>query len=320
MAERGQLREPWLVAAWPGMGSVALVAGTYLVQHLPARKVHEMDLHDFFDVQSVDVDEGVAAASPLPRGMFFECRVPRAGRDLLIFLGEAQPPARGYSLCEQVVEYAARRGVKRIFTFAAIATQLHPGTPPHAFAVASDKESLEEATAFGVEVLKNGKVSGLNGLLLAAAADRGVPAVCLLGELPYFAVEVPNPGAAKAVLERFTEIAGIDIDLAPLGRQAHALEEHLLRLLEQLEASGEAAGADVSEGEADEEDEFRPLVRDDPADANVLEPGVRQRIEALFDKARQDRAKAVELKQELDRLGVFKQYEDQFLDLFRHGG
>ena len=30
-----------------------------------------------------------------------------------------------------------------------------------------------------------------------------------------------------------------------------------------------------------------------------------------------DRAKAIELKQELDRLGVFKDYEDRFLDLFK---
>lgn len=68
-----------------------------------------------------------------------------------------------------------------------------------------------------------------------------MPAVCLPGELPYFAVEVPNPATL-------------------------------------------------------------------------------QKIEGLFRKASQDRTKAVELKQELDRLGVFKQYEDQFLDLFRHGG
>jgi hypothetical protein len=37
----------------------------------------------------------------------------------------------------------------------------------------------------------------------------------------------------------------------------------------------------------------------------------------LFDAARQDRAKAFELKQELDRLGRFAEYEDRFLDLFK---
>jgi len=51
-----------------------------------------------------------------------------------------------------------------------------------------------------------------------------------------------------------------------------------------------------------------------------LGPGDRKRIEALFDQAAKDRSKAFELKQELDRLGVFKEYEDRFLDLFRKPG
>jgi hypothetical protein len=37
----------------------------------------------------------------------------------------------------------------------------------------------------------------------------------------------------------------------------------------------------------------------------------------LFEKAREDRSKAYELKGELDRLGVFDLYEDRFLDLFK---
>jgi len=33
-----------------------------------------------------------------------------------------------------------------------------------------------------------------------------------------------------------------------------------------------------------------------------------------------DRSKAKEFKQELDRLGVFKEYEDRFVDLFKRPG
>jgi hypothetical protein len=40
----------------------------------------------------------------------------------------------------------------------------------------------------------------------------------------------------------------------------------------------------------------------------------------MFEKSRTDRAAAFELKKELDRLGVFKQYENRFLDLFRKAG
>ena len=38
---------------------------------------------------------------------------------------------------------------------------------------------------------------------------------------------------------------------------------------------------------------------------------------ALFAEAQRDRAKATQLKAELDRLGLFKQYEDRFLDLWK---
>jgi hypothetical protein len=51
-----------------------------------------------------------------------------------------------------------------------------------------------------------------------------------------------------------------------------------------------------------------------------LKPSDRQRIDLMFDNAAHDRSRAYELKQELDRLGVFPQYEDRFLDLFKDPG
>ena len=55
-------------------------------------------------------------------------------------------------------------------------------------------------------------------------------------------------------------------------------------------------------------------------DEEGLGPDDEQRIEQLFEQAKQDRASAYELKRELDRLGVFKEYEDRFLDLFKKAG
>jgi hypothetical protein len=44
----------------------------------------------------------------------------------------------------------------------------------------------------------------------------------------------------------------------------------------------------------------------------------KRRIDELFAQARLDRSKAYELKSELDRLDVFRDYEDRFLDLFKN--
>jgi hypothetical protein len=66
------------------------------------------------------------------------------------------------------------------------------------------------------------------------------------------------------------------------------------------------------------------LVVEDDADTAPNRPKNRKRnpltrsaSKMLFERAVKDRSKAFELKQELDRLGVFKDYEDRFLDLFK---
>jgi hypothetical protein len=57
---------------------------------------------------------------------------------------------------------------------------------------------------------------------------------------------------------------------------------------------------------------------DSPDDEPALDQDTRKHIEQLFLEAKNDRSNAPALKQELDRLGVFDQYEDSFLDLFKN--
>lgn len=313
------------MAVWPGMGNVAVGAGAYLLSKLSARMIHELPARDFFDLQHIDVKHGLATAGRLPRSMLFEWRDPRGRRDLLVFLGEAQPPQHGTAMCHQILEYAAQRPISRVFTFAAMATQLHPSNEPRVFGVATDRAAIDELRSLEVTILKEGQISGMNGILVAAAAERGLPGACLLGELPYFAAGVPNPKASKAVLEVFCTMAGVEIDFAEIEKQAEAVERGLLELLEKMQEAARQQGENVEEsfgppeatGEAEDEQDARAANnrRAEPR----LDPATRARIEKLFDAARQDRSKAVQLKQELDRIGVFRHFEDRFLDLFTKG-
>lgn len=322
MAEGNELRDPWLVAVWPGMGHVALLAGTYLVQQLEAQPVAELSAKEFFEVQDVEVKNGLAAPAKLPQSVFFEYRDPRGQRDLLIFVGQAQPSSGGYVLCQKIVEYAVQRGVKRFFTFAAMATQLELGTKPKVFAAATSAPTLRAVRRAKAEVLAEGQISGLNGVLLAAGAERGLQGTCLLGELPFFAVTVPNPRAARAVLEVFSDVSRLELDFTDLDRQAKQIEQELKQLLERMRrAANEAAGEPGEEWKEDTDDEDDDGGDSTPSGEEASEPSLDartlRRIERLFERASQDRSKALELKQELDRLGVFSQYEDRFLDLFR---
>lgn len=315
MNETITLNRPWLVAVWPGMGHVALNAGVYLLSKLGMTAVAELDTGDLFDIDHVDVKEGIIQVPRRPRSRIFIWRDPNGRHDLILFLGEAQPPLGQYAFCRNLILFAKAHGVERVLTFAAMATQMHPEHESRVFAAATDQTNLDELKRLELTVLQEGRIGGLNGVLLGAAAEAGLPGACLLGEMPHIFTQMPFPKASLAILEVFTAMARIELDLSELQEQARAVNEKLGELLARLEEQYRQQTGEETEDNEFEEGLVSDTIEQEPP-PEISEEN-RQRIEAMFDRAKEDRSKAFELKQELDRLGLFKEYEDRFLDLFK---
>ena len=126
MAKTLKLNRPWLIAVWPGMGGVAINAGYYLLAKLGMHVIAEYEANDLFDVDHVDVKDGIIQAGRFPRNRFFLWADPEHRRDIVVFLGEAQPPIGKYQFCRKLMEYVRELGIERIITFAAMATQMRP--------------------------------------------------------------------------------------------------------------------------------------------------------------------------------------------------
>src|SRR5437764_11698629 len=92
MTDHLKLNHPWLVAVWPGMGHVALNAGYFLLAKLSMAVIAEFEANDLFDVDQVEVKEGLIEPVRRPRSRFFLWTDPSGKHDLVLFLGEAQPP------------------------------------------------------------------------------------------------------------------------------------------------------------------------------------------------------------------------------------
>lgn len=307
MSETEKTRHSRLIAAWPGLGNVAFNAGVYLLAKLNMSLISELTVNELFDIEHVEVKEGILRLGRRPRNRFFVWRDPKEKHDLVIFLGEAQPPMGKYPFCRQLLDYASVLGVDEVVTFAAMATRMRPEGRSRVFVAATDQECLSQWTRESMEMLKDGDIGGLNGILLGVAKERGLKGACLLGEMPRVFGQLPFPKASLAILTAFTALTGIAIDLVELTEQADAMERQLGELLSQLEqAYGKALTGD------EDQEEFQPQSPEDRLTASD-----RRTIEQLFADATQDRSKAFELKRQLDRLGVFQDYEDRFLDLFR---
>ena len=155
-------------------------------------------VEELFAIEHIEVKGGLIRSARLPRSRLFVWNDPQHRHDIVLFLGEAQPPIGKYAFCRRLIEYAKQLGVERVLTFAAMATQMHPEHDSRVFGAATDEQSLEELKRLELELLEDGHIGGLNGVLLGAAADGGLRGTCLLGEMPHIFAQLPFPKASLA--------------------------------------------------------------------------------------------------------------------------
>jgi len=234
---RPKLNSPVMVAAWPGIGNVSLLVATYLERKLDFKRLGVIEASHFFDPIGVVVKDNVVEAPQFPQSKFYYWKNEGGGSDVVLFIGEDQPAAKGYELANCVLDVGLSFQVKRIYTCAAALTRIHHTEQPKVWGVATNQQVTDELKGYDLVQRGNLHIAGLNGLLLGVAKERGVEAICLLGEVPMYATRIQNPMAALAILEVLTKILDIEIDTFELAQLAQETKERLKQLA--AEAMGE---------------------------------------------------------------------------------
>jgi hypothetical protein len=229
-SHRPQLNQPVLVAAWPGIGRVALRAAGYLKEQLGATEFARIDSMPFFDLGGVLVEEDIIQPPSFPQNVFSAWQHPDGGQDIILFTAEAQPSNSSYRFAHMVLDVASEMGAQSVFTMAAALLDELPETP-RVWAAVSHPGRRHDIEKYGVALKGDFYIAGMNGLLLAVAQERSLEASCLLGETPRFASEVENPTAALAVLEVLAPLLGLPVDLTDLRKEATQAQVELKRLL-----------------------------------------------------------------------------------------
>jgi len=230
-----------MVAAWPGMGGVAIIAARYLTEKWGAKEFGSIAPEGFFDLSGVLIEDNTVRDLEFPENKFYLSRS-RGRRDWIIFIGEAQPLMNGYRLANLVLDVAQKFGVKKLYTFAAAPTHIYHTKKPRVLAVATMPKLIRGLEKYDVAPLKQGSISGLNGLLLGAAKQRNIAGICLLGEIPIYTTHIANPRSAKAVLQVLAQMSNLEIDLTDIDRWVKETGEEIEEKIYQLKESfGEEA-------------------------------------------------------------------------------
>ncbi len=305
-----KLKNPIFIAAWPGMGNVAIKTADYLIEALSAVEFADLDTADLFYPDQAWISEGVVEIPRFPEAKFYYWKNKTGDNDLIIFISEAQPAAeKGYFYANKIMELAESFKSQKLFTFAAMPMPIDHTQPPSVWFAATDKALSLQVRKFNAKIMDTGQISGLNGLLLAVAKERGQAGICLLGEIPLYTIQIDNPKASLAILEVLSKVLNIPINLEELKNQARAQVEEIDRLIDYFRG-----GPELKEPIGEDEIE---RIKKSLQVFTKLPNSVKLQIEKLFDATKKDISKAQELKKELDKWSIYKEYEDRFLDLFK---
>jgi hypothetical protein len=267
--------KPVLLVGWPGIGNVGIIAVDGLRRAVGAEPIGEIEPWDFFYPAKAIFKGGVLEDLVFPRNTFYYKR--HEGRDLLFFIGEEQPSVEGkayaeglkaYKLACLVLDAAARFGCRRIYTSGAAVAVIHHAMIPQVWAVPTAPELLDEVKRIPNAVLMHeGSISGLNGLLLGVAKERGFEGICVMGEVPMYIAHFPllYPRASKSVMQFLIRALGITADLGGLDDSIKESDDQIEEIYKKIPAEMRAqleklreAGADKAQEETREthEQEF----------------------------------------------------------------
>lgn len=306
-----KLKNPIFIAAWPGMGEVAYRAALFLKEVMGFKIFAKLMAKEFFKPAAVFVDKGLLNIPDMPAGFFYYYKG-KNSPDIILFLGEVQPPLEhAEALCLGIIDFVKKYRTKMMFTFAAKPEAIDHKSKPGVWIAATHGELLKAFEKLNVKVLKTGQISGLNGIILGVGKKKGIKGACLLGEIPFYTVQIENPKATKSILDAVDKYLKLNLNLSSMVSRSKFIEEEIDKLITYLKGEVPLSGhAPLSEEDINK-------IKNDLAAYTKLPQSACKNIENLFKEAEKDIALANKLKSELDHWNVYKEYEDRFLDLFK---
>lgn len=222
------LKDPILIEGLPGLGLVGKITIRYLIKRLEAKKFAYLYSPHFPYYVLVNKKGSVR----LLRGTFYYWKNKKEKNDIILFTGDSQSQTieGQYEIAESMLNFSKKHKVKTIATIGGYRKEIKE--KPQVYVAATTQNLLDQALCAGAKVGKSGSpIVGTAGLILGLAGFKKIEALCLLGETRGY---MPDPLAAKSVLEVLRSAFSFELDLDGLDEEI-AKAETMVTRLQQIE-------------------------------------------------------------------------------------
>src|SRR3989338_5665995 len=149
---------------------------------------------------------------------------------LIVLTGDTQSisPEGHYEICEKILDFVEKLGVKEIITLGGFA-EGKIVEEPRVIGAVNDKSLIKKYEKFNIDFGKNhqiGTIMGASGLLIGLGKNRNIPGICLMGETVGLPL-MTDPKAADALLHVETKILGVKVDLSKLEKTIKEMEDSI---------------------------------------------------------------------------------------------
>lgn len=276
--EAQNLRRPFAIVGfggWIDAGFAATGAVRYLIDHLEASRIAELDPEPFYAF--TDTRPRVSHPAPgrrepvWPKVEWYAVHMPGdAARDLVLFTAP-EPNLRWRGFTSVVLDVFQKLGTDTLVSFGAVLAPVHhrASPPMRGWATTDNLRTLLRRRQIG-----SGRYEGPTGIttvLLAAARERGLPAFSLSTSSPSYLTEMPNPRASAALLRTAGEIGTIQFPLSELDAEGLVVAERIDQFLSERPELKEAVERLPYTAEPTESSEASEPPTELPSSAAVLQ-------------------------------------------------
>lgn len=208
-----------LLVGFPGIGLVGTIVARHIVEELGMRYVGQIAGYEFPAVATVRNGQ---ILPPIRLYALPEKKLACLVSDITI------PDAVSYHMAEAIIKFVKQQKIARIISLAGIIVP--KADEDVVYGVGATVKDLHEIQRYGITPVSRGMTTGISAAILLKAAEEGVPAALLLGQL--HAKE--DFRAAADVVKKLDEILGLSVDVGTLLDRAEKMERELAEISSKL--------------------------------------------------------------------------------------
>lgn len=207
-----------IIEGFPGIGLIGTIATEFLVAHQKTEQIGSIILQD--STPMIAIHEGKVIE---PVSIHYNKE-----HNLVIIHAISAGQLSGWPLAEVVKELAQQVQAKEIVSVEGVGSA-QPSAQSVVYYFSSNEKRKKDLVKIG-KPLQEGIIVGVTGALLAGIEDSKIPITTFFGEAQS---NLPDSKAAAQIIMALDKYLDLDVDPAPLLKQAQAFEEKLKKLIEQ---------------------------------------------------------------------------------------